>query len=375
MSSSTNAFTRALSPQIESLAQVIISTQFGEKPPGNGNDMQELMTRLSNESLHVLHSKISNSRSVDAVIDAVPIDYRPRLKDRLLQYASWVDKLETVRTSFERLKLVISSGAVPQRLRVSAPVFQFTKEFRESDDASAAKAGAAFADAAATFQTSVTKDARTLKQAELSWWESRCEPDAQQSAFADDVNAVFADRVNSFKVPTIVYDAQGANPTLGAMVTSNQRISERDVLIRASRLFFSQIILIVQARHRAMSKVIEKKKEVASQADVEMADLTKPGPSLQSFIQKSLNAQIKKLALPTAAKKNGSGPSSSKAPPSTPSKPSTSTPSKRKAPSTKAAQKQKDKKTNHGKKGKASNPANDRKGKGGNGKDKGKGRA
>jgi hypothetical protein len=302
-SSAANAFARALSPTIESLAQVVISAQVGDRPPAPDADVQAVMTRLSNEMLHALHTKISHSRSVDAVIDCVPIDYRPRLKERLLSYAAWVDKMETVRTSFTRLEAVISTGAVPQRLRVSAPVFQFTKEFRESDDAAAVKAQTVFQEAATTFQTSVTSDARTTKKAELDWWVNRCAPETQAKAFEDDVNDEFTDREPTFKIPTIEYDASGTHSRLGPMVTSSQRIAERDVLIRASTLLMAQIVLIVQARHRALSKVIEKKKEVSAQADIEMADATKPGPSLQSLIQKTVNASMKKLELPTVAKK------------------------------------------------------------------------
>ncbi|PPQ91305.1 hypothetical protein CVT25_006606 [Psilocybe cyanescens] len=81
------------------------------------------------------------------------------------------------------------------------------------------------------------------------------------------------------------------------------------------------------------------------QADVEMADVTKPGPSIQFLIDKGLNARLKKLNL------TSSGQNSSKAPQpkASGSKPKSSNPLSNSKPATKANVKVDNKKKGKGK--------------------------
>jgi hypothetical protein len=84
---------------------------------------------------------------------------------------------------------------------------------------------------------------------------------------------------------------------MGDWEISPKKVAERHTLMRAAPLFGLQIGQIVALRHRALAVKINKKKEVAAAADVEMVDATKPGPSIQSLIDKGLNARLKKLNL------------------------------------------------------------------------------
>ena len=58
-----------------------------------------------------------------------------------------------------------------------------------------------------------------------------------------------------------------------------------------------QIDCITNIKHCMMQVKIEKKRTVAVKVDVEMADASKPGPSIQSLINKGLNAKLKQLNL------------------------------------------------------------------------------
>jgi hypothetical protein len=53
------------------------------------------------------------------------------------------------------------------------------------------------------------------------------------------------------------------------------------------------VISIAGARDAVMATKISKKKDLAKSADVEMADATKPGPSIQSMIDKAVSARLK----------------------------------------------------------------------------------
>ncbi|KAF5319141.1 hypothetical protein D9619_008281 [Psilocybe cf. subviscida] len=337
--------------------------------PGDVNEDRDI--RLANHTLSALHAKITSARTVDAVIDTVLPDYRDALRSHLLTYASHAEKWETAKSNLARLEASVAGGTIPQRLRVKAPEIQFTKDFRESTDESVVKALSAIETATKTFQTSVTNATVAAKKAEVALWADKCDIKAYSESCHPIVSQVYEDRRDTFKSPIFRRGNEG-ELELGAWSISAEKKTECVVQARAMSLFLSQILAIVVARHRVMNTKIEKKREVAAKADVEMADGTlSAGPTIQSLVDKSLNARLKKLNLTTAPKKIGSGQSSSKAPQHTPpSKASNAPPKSKKAP-TKANKKQKDKKRG---KGGASPQGSDQQSKGGK-KGKGKQRA
>lgn len=105
-------------------------------------------------------------------------------------------------------------------------------------------------------------------------------------------------------IPTIEYDGDG-NALVDGWSLAPIKLAERDVMRRAGSLVRDSIVRIVEIRHRVLSKKIEKKRDVAAKADIEMRDVddTRPGPSIQSLIDKGLNARLKKLNLVPAGKK------------------------------------------------------------------------
>ena len=290
MSSSSAAFARALSPSMDAIAHAVLNnTTRNSKKTGDYEFRGDNL-------LSVLSAKISETRSVDQVIDAVPSDYRPSFREHLLLYASWCEKKETVKASSERLVQSLSKQDVPQRLRVKAPEVQFTKDFQESGSTMALATRNAFAAATATFQEAVNKATLDGKKAELDFWSDKCSLPNLLEKLSDIIATVWNDRSNSFLQPSIEYDDEG-KAQIGEWNIPASKIIERDTLIRAAPLLGRQINSIVEIRHRVLSTKIEKKKEVAAKADIEMADATKPGPSIQSLIDKGLNARLKKLNL------------------------------------------------------------------------------
>ena len=264
-------------------------------------DDAEDKIRASNDRLSVLQAKIAECRTIEQVIDAVYSDYRPALREHLFTYASWCEKKETVKASLERLESTLGAQSVPPRLRVKAPEFQFTQEFRESNDDAASAARNAFTVATAAYQEAINTASLAGKQAELDFWNDRCSLADLLEKLSDLLATVWKERQRSFKVPTVNYDANG-RAKLGDWLVSPQKRLELDTLTRACPLFGVRIGEIVALRHRSMAVKIQKKKEVAASADVEMTDVTKPGPSIQSLIDKGLNARLKKLNLVPAKK-------------------------------------------------------------------------
>ncbi|KAH9484658.1 hypothetical protein JR316_0001557 [Psilocybe cubensis] len=303
------AFSRAMSPSLDALTQAVVNnTVFGV------NDEAGRQNALIDELATVVIKKIAECRSVDQIIDCVFFDYRAALREFLLNLASWCDKRETVRASLERLELAaINDGAIQ------------------------------------------------AKKDELAFWEDKCALASCYEAAAVIVKTTYEDRKSSYKLPVFSTDNKGVR-RIAEWVTSPQKKAECSALQTILPAIFSHIKQIVKLRHRALAIKIEKKRSTAATADVEMADATKPGPSIQSLIDKGLNARLKKLNLGYTS----SGQSSSKAPQpqakkTGPSKPkSSSTPSQRK-PQTKASNKVDNKKKG---KGRAPVKNNNPKGKG-----------
>ena len=292
MSSSSTAFARALSPALDGLTQAILLNDM-HQGASRGNDLK----KISGSQIDILHAKISECRSIDQVIDVVYPDYRPAFKEFLLTLASWCEKKETVKTSLERLSRSLNAQTIPPRLKVKAPEFQFTKEFGEANIESAIAAREAFTAATATFQEAISKASLDGKKAEFAFWEVKCDPNTLFEVLSEVVTSVWDERKSDFKIPTLSYDKDTGVAKLGDWIRSPVKEAERDTLCRAIPLLAVQISKIVEARHRALSTKIEKKKEVAAKADIEMADATKAGPSIQSLIDKGLNARLKKLNL------------------------------------------------------------------------------
>ena len=276
MSSSSAAFFHALSPSLDALTQAVLTSTHSTNPDGENLVVQ------SNERILVLHAKLADCRTVDQIVDAVPADYRPAFREHLLKFASWCEKLETVKASLDRLSAALTAQTVPPRLHVKAPKFQFTKEFGDSTSQAASATRNAFSLATAVFQAAINEASLAGKKAEVQFWEDKCNPDSQLEKLAAVVNQVWQDRCSSFRVPTIVYNEQG-QPTLGNWVYSSQKIIEKDMLIRAIPLFGSQLKVVTALRHHAMAVKISKKKDIAAKADVEMANATKPGPSINNY--------------------------------------------------------------------------------------------
>ncbi|KAH9478999.1 hypothetical protein JR316_0009463 [Psilocybe cubensis] len=331
------------------------------RPPLWGGISLGRQNALIDELATVVIKKIAECRSVDQIIDCVFFDYRAALREFLLNLASWCDKRETVRASLERLELAVSAGSTPNRLKVKAPEFQLTKEFADAGSAEALRVSTTFSTARDVFQKAINDGAIQAKKDELAFWEDKCALASCYEAAAVIVKTTYEDRKSSYKLPVFSTDNKGVR-RIAEWVTSPQKKAECSALQTILPAIFSHIKQIVKLRHRALAIKIEKKRSTAATADVEMADATKPGPSIQSLIDKGLNARLKKLNLGYTS----SGQSSSKAPQpqakkTGPSKPkSSSTPSQRK-PQTKASNKVDNKKKG---KGRAPVKNNDPKGKG-----------
>ena len=285
---------------MEALTQTMISSSL------HGEEAEDKVKKLRVEMLATLQTKIQSCRSIDEIIDVLPFDYRARFREKTLLLASHVDKLLNVQTAWKRLGAATDGGNIPQRLKVKAPEVQFTSEFGSSDNAALVAQREALKKATDAYQKSVLESIVYSKDAEVTFWEEKCGLDAIALVFADAAEETWREYEKTYKFPTIT--VKDGKTSIGAWVTSPQRVAELFAVKRCGASIRTQVLHIATLRHAAMAKKIEKKKEVAEKAakpttDVEMADATKPGPSLQSLIDKAINGRLKKLNLRQGDKK------------------------------------------------------------------------
>ncbi|KAL0958580.1 hypothetical protein HGRIS_013921 [Hohenbuehelia grisea] len=239
-------------------------------------------------------------------------------RDHLLSLASWADKMENVKVASLRLSESLANQVTPPRLRVKVPEFQLTKEFEEIGPADVVNVREQFSASAAVFQAAINEVADKTKKAEVDFWVAKCDPQTNFEALRDIAAVQWSLLEKTFKIPQLEREANG-NLKLGTWITSPQKEAENNALVSVGWHLSSQVVKIVARRHEVLNKKIEKR-EVANMADVEMADATRPGPSLQSLVDKQINARLRKLSLSPAKKKTSSTPSTSKASSSKPQK-------------------------------------------------------
>ena len=297
MSSSSNLH-RALSPHFDSVAQAILSTA-ADPPPNEDPEVTAI-----NRALETLHPRISAARSVDDVLNVVYPDYADDLKPFLLTFAASAEKWEKAKQACSRLESALSSGNVPQRLRVKMPELQFTKEFRETTDDTAVAALKALKDAEGEAQSSYSKLALAAKKAEVADWADKCDTRTVTPEGTRVVQATWEAREKSFQSPIVARKLNGVIEVAG-WTTSLAKKAEKGALERAIPLLCSQILRVVEIRNRALNEKIKKLADVAAKADVEMADATQSSlsPSVQSLIDRALNAKLKAMNLSTGSKK------------------------------------------------------------------------
>ena len=297
MSSSSNLH-RALSPHLDSIAQTILSTAT---PIPN----QDPEVVAINRALETLHPRISAARSVDDVLHVVYPDYADELKPFLLSFAASAEKWEKAKQACSRLESSLSSGNIPQRLRVKMPELQFTKEFREATEGDPLLSLKALKEAEEKAQSSYSSLALAAKKTEVAFCADKCDVSSVAIEGARIVQATWNVREKSFKSP-IVARRDNGDLALTGWTISDAKKHEKAALERAIPLLLHQVLRCVEIRNRALNEKIRKQSEVAAKADVEMADATQGSaltPSVQSLIDRALNAKLKAMNLSSGSKK------------------------------------------------------------------------
>lgn len=275
MSSTSHPFARALSPMHSAIASA-------SSAPAEDKALAR-------------RAAYQGAATVDELIAMVPSDYRQVLREPLLKVASYTDKLCSARRVLLRYEQHKAAGTFPPSLSAKAPTVQLTKEFSETPEAAARKK--ALEEGHQAYLVQLLANAIAAKQDDVLFLEKALTPEALLVPLQQEIMSHTDSILKGSKVPRFGPDPQGSIGLLGWEENTTAIQVGTDMLNDALYYAF-RVRSIVESREQAAEAKLDKKKAVAKAADVEMADGTKPGPSIQSLIDKAVSASLKKVRAP-----------------------------------------------------------------------------
>lgn len=286
---------RTLSP---SLANA--DTAFGNlfqtvAVPADPNRQGSVATQAYVPNPHALvrHSLLQAATSVGGVIDMIPADYRHVLAEPIKAIANNAQRLATARTTLHKWQTQLASGMFPSFISSKVPAVQFTKGYEESSDGKALLAELKATNT--SHQTALFTRVIRGKGDEVKFLEGSL----SDSVVADTLRAVILTRFGTLergaKIPNWGTDAEGVPVILTWEVNPLHQSICRQVL-EDCVAHVHRCISIVDASVSQVEAKAKAKKVIHNTADAEMQDGT-AGPSIQSLVDKSLNAAVKRLGI------------------------------------------------------------------------------
>ncbi|KAH7884214.1 hypothetical protein F5I97DRAFT_1831710 [Phlebopus sp. FC_14] len=276
MSFNTTAMLRALSPMSQSHFHLHAEDAAGRTdgdPFATTADVDRLMTAR--------HLAMQAASTVDEVI-AMP----------LKGVASTATKLLNARATLSKWEGHKANGTFPPHIVVKLPSVQTTKGFRESREGLACRAN--FTQKHDAYLGACLNDSISTKKDEVSFLQRALLPEALFQEFKHLIVARHQEVKAVSKIP--VFSMDGGEVMLTGW-EENQAANKLGTEVLTDLVVYChRIISIVEARDQIEASKKAKKVAVAKAADTEMADLTKPGPSIQSLVDKAVSAAIKRSA-------------------------------------------------------------------------------
>ncbi|KAH7890219.1 hypothetical protein F5I97DRAFT_1798331, partial [Phlebopus sp. FC_14] len=250
-------------------------------PFATTEDVDRLMTAR--------HMAMQAASTVDEVIAMVPQDYRHVLAEPLKGVASTATKLLNARATLSKWEGHKANGTFPPHIVVKLPNVQTTKGFRESREGLACRAN--FTQKHDAYLGACLNDSISTKKDEVSFLQRALLPEALFQEFKHLIVARHQEVKAVSKIP--VFSMDGGEVMLTGW-EENQAANKLGTEVLTDLVVYChRIISIVEARDQIEASKKAKKVAVAKAADSEMADLTRPGPSIQSLVDKAVSAAIK----------------------------------------------------------------------------------
>ncbi|PIL34732.1 hypothetical protein GSI_03513 [Ganoderma sinense ZZ0214-1] len=307
---SSSSYVRGSTPAVAPIAGASSATASGVL--NAMTDAQALATaqhEASASAAFVRRLAYNDAVTVADLVLALPRPYQFALDAAIRRIAELAEKRVSIRAAIRRAESADTDGKVLPHLTVKSVQLQPAREYEEAGrwlpikarlDAAAAKHQADvkainlefLKDERAVYDTLLANEAvfnslrgvAHQRKAELE--ESHKEPVFEYAHKTGTMDDVVWNKTPSGSSDTRIVDWE----------TSRAVVYEGDNLI--SDLFFiaARAIAIVEQKDLVLRTKIEKKKEIEKKADTQMEDATRPGPSIQSTIDKAVDGKLRALS-------------------------------------------------------------------------------
>ena len=278
---------RAMSPLIQSVREAYAT-----------NDEEDEQTRLITKS-----TALQSASTVDEVLAMVPADYRDVLRTPLMGIAATVSKLMAARSTLAKWKAHQGAGTFPSFVSGKKPSIQLTKEYDASDEGQAHHA--TLTKAWTDYCALTLSNAIRAKEDDIKFLTVACElPRIQQDLFPL-VAVRGRDLMAHSKIPVYSEGGEPGEINLDRWVDNPATARLAKDMRSDTALYAFRVLALVEQRELVAENKLRAKKAVKEQAEVEMTDVAKPGPSMQSIIDKQLNSRLKHLSLDKKSKGKG----------------------------------------------------------------------
>ncbi|KAJ7712081.1 hypothetical protein DFH07DRAFT_940383 [Mycena maculata] len=236
---------------------------------------------------------LQGASTVEEVISMVPDDFRGVLREPLLGVASTATKLIGCRSTLQKWLQHQAAGTFPPHVRSKAPELQLTKEFGQQD--AATESNSALTKLHTEYLAGTLTASIKAKSDEAAFLERALTP----QALFDELKPLIEAKADSVlalsKLPNVVRDPASGELRVNGWIDNHVLRTIAMHVLEDCVVYAFRVISITEASALRTELKFHKKKALHQQADVEMADATKPGPSIQSLVDKAVSTQLKKL--------------------------------------------------------------------------------
>lgn len=219
------------------------------------------------------------------------MEYQGVLREPLIGVYRTAEKLNAARATISKWRQHAAAGTLPTHLRSKAPSVQFTKEYASSEAAKAAQT--ALQEAHVKASTDALASSIRAKADEITALEDGLGHQAMFSKLSPLITQKGADLLKRMHLPVWTQDANSGELRITGWKPSTAAAFVRDTLLNDILLYAYRLIHLADGKAAKAESKIKAKVELHKDVDIEMADATKPGPSIQSMIDKAVSARLK----------------------------------------------------------------------------------
>jgi len=253
-----------------------------------------MVSESKTEALTARWATLLGANSLSELVAMVPHNYREALKPILVEISSNAEKRARAKETLKRLSGLRAREPIqfPNHIAVKAHEVQLTKEFASTD--AGRKAASDLVAANLAYKTLLLDQEIAAKAANVKHLDGKLDVEFLFAMMKPIIAQRYGTLKLTNKVPCLEAGDEDGEIKVTSWIVSPALKAEYEDLTQMASSFALRASGMVDNKHDAALQKAAAKKVLKESADVEMADATKPGPSIQSLVDKAVSAAVKK---------------------------------------------------------------------------------